>query len=264
MLIEYSRGCSGKCSYCLASRDKKHVSFRPDTQVLDTLESLSGRGFDSYFFTDDDFAFSPNQLRLLCEGILERGILINFDANVRPDSLIRCSDIAGLLRKAGCRCLWLGIESGSPSMLKSYRKGFQVDICERAVAVALSSAEIVRTNWIIGGPHETRATVFESVRLAQRLRCIGPHIPHISFMIPYPGTPIFEEALSLGLIDEKQHIRADATHDHPTMPTKFLSMDELMSLFTEFHETLFNVDFLAEVSSEVASEARLVMASAGM
>jgi anaerobic magnesium-protoporphyrin IX monomethyl ester cyclase len=264
MLIEYSRGCPGKCTYCLASRDKKRVSFRPHLQVLNTLESLSGKGFDSFFFTDDDFAFSPNQLQQLCEGILERGISINFDANVRPDSLIRCSDLSWLLRDAGCRCLWLGIETGSPSILKSYGKGFKIDICEQALQVALSSAEVVRTNWIMGGPHETRPTFNESVRLAQRLRRIGPHIPHISFMVPYPGTPIFEEALSLGLINGTPHMRADATHDLPNMPTKFLSVDELMSLFREFHETLFNEDFLAQASPVVASEARLVMESAGM
>jgi len=265
MLIEHSRGCPGHCSYCLASKDIKRVSFRSHTQVIDTLEQLTERGFGSYFFTDDDFAVSPLRLQRLCEGILERRISIKFDANVRPDSLLRCSSIATLLRRAGCRCLWLGIETGSPSMLKSYGKGFDIDICERAVALAFSSAEVVRTNWIIGGPLETKATVYESINFAKQLRRLGPHVPHISFMVPYLGTPIFGEALSEGLIEVSKGFQAlQTTHDRPSIPSCYLSKDELMELFKEFHEKLFDKDFFAQAPTVVAAEAKLVLESAGI
>lgn len=264
MLIEFSRGCPGRCSYCLASRDRQLLSYRPVSQVVETIEYLSARGVTSFFFTDDDFAASPNQLKRLLEGIIERNLSIKFDANVRPDSLVRCAKLAPLLNRAGCRCLWLGIESGSPKILESYGKGFDVDTCEQAVDIALSAADIVRTNWIIGPPMETEDTIRESMRFAERLRRLGPHLPHISFMVPYPGTEVCDEALEHGLITlSRLEGMANTTHGEPIIPSRFLSLNRLKELFREFHLGYYNPEFFAAVSSSVRCEAEEVLRSAG-
>jgi len=264
MLIEFSRGCPGRCSYCLASRDRKRLSFRPVSQVLETIRYLSAHGFTSFFFTDDDFAASPNQLRHLLEGIVEMQLSIKFDANVRPDSLVRCAKLAPLLNRAGCRCLWLGIESGSPKILESYGKGFDINTCERAVSIALSAADVVRTNWIIGPPLETEGTIRESMRFAERLRRLGPHLPHISFMVPYPGTDVCNEALKHKLITlSRLEGMSDATHNEPIMPSCFLSIDRLKELFREFHLGYYNQEFFAAVPPSVRCEAEEVLRSAG-
>ncbi|QWV92107.1 B12-binding domain-containing radical SAM protein [Geomonas oryzisoli] len=265
MLIEFSRGCPGRCSYCLASRDRQQISFRPVAQVVETIAHFSAKGFSAFFFTDDDFAASPNHLASLLEGIVERGLKIKFDANVRPDSLVRCEKIAPLLKRAGCRCLWLGIESGSPAILETYRKGFDTNVCERAVVTALIAADVVRTNWIIGAPLETRETVNASMDFATRLRRLGPHVPHISFMVPYPGTPLCDEALALGLISPSHLAElAESTHDEPVMPSQFLTKNELKELFYQFHQRCFTPESLASSPPAVADEARLVLSSAGL
>lgn len=265
MLIEYSRGCPGRCSYCLASRDRQYLSFRPASQVVDTLAYLRTQGFTSFFFTDDDFAASPHHIQHLLEGIIAQGLQIEFDANVRPDSLVRCANIAPLLRKAGCRCLWLGIESGSPSILHSYGKGFDRDTCTKAVAVALSAAKVVRTNWIIGAPLETEETIRASINFAHQLRQLGPHLPHISFMVPYPGTPVCDEACSLGLISSSRLEKLeDTTHGEPVMPSFFLPKVKLKELFREFHLKYYSRDFLTSVPPSVADEALAVLNSAAI
>lgn len=263
MLIEFSRGCPGRCSYCLASRDRRSISYRSIPQVVDTMRFLYDKGFKTFFFTDDDFAASPHFLRLVLEGIIQSKLSIEFDANVRPDSLVRCAELAPLLRQAGCRCLWLGIESGSVPILESYRKGFNIDTCMRSMEVAFSSSEVVRTNWIIGAPNESIDTLQDSVNLSFRLRKIGPHVPHISFMIPYPGTPVCDQALELGLINKSSLEKmANSTHGNPVMPSKYLSIDQLRELFHEFHNLYFDQEFFQSSSPDVATEAQLVLNSA--
>jgi radical SAM superfamily enzyme YgiQ (UPF0313 family) len=265
MLVEYSRGCPGRCTYCLASRDRNLLSYRPVVQVVDSISYLSTRGFSSFFFTDDDFAASPQHLKRLCEALIARELPIEFDANVRPDSLVRCAELSGLLRRARCRCLWLGIESGSDEILKSYNKGFNSQVCERAVEVAMSAAKVVRTNWIIGAPIESEDTIRASMNLARRLRDIGPHVPHVSFLIPYPGTPICDEALKLGLIrvEDLAYI-AGTTHEEPSMQSRFLSKAHIKELFTEFHVEYYDLGFFSHVAPAVDAEARLVLQSARM
>lgn len=265
MLVEFSRGCPGRCAYCLASRERTHLSFRPVSQVVQTMVSLRARGFTSFFFTDDDLAASPVNVRVLCEAIDRADLGIEFDANVRPDSLVRCAGLASLLRQAGCRCLWLGIETGSPKILSSYNKRFDSETCERAVEVASAAAAVVRTNWIVGAPLESEQTVRDSVDLALRMRRLGPHIPHVSFLVPYPGTKICEDAIARGLLTRSSlQSMADATHDGPVMPSQFLSKDRLTALFREFHAACYDEIFFHRAPAVAVAEAVMVLRSAGL
>jgi radical SAM superfamily enzyme YgiQ (UPF0313 family) len=150
-------------------------------------------------------------------------------------------------------------------ILNEFNKGFNVEIAENAVSIALSSALVVRTNWIIGSPSETEETIQKSISLAKKLQQIGPHVPHISFLIPYPGTPICDQALALGLIKKSQlNNLSCSTHDEPIMPSLSLSKDRLKELFQEFHFRYFNSRFFSNIHNEVAEEARLVMHSSGL
>ena len=263
MLIEYSRGCRGACTYCLASKYLRSISFRNTSGVVKELEHLSSLGFKDFFFTDDDFASSPEMVAALCRGIIEANLEIEFDANVRPDSLIKCDHVAKLMFNAGCRALWIGIETGNRSIAKSYRKGFNLDCCKDALAVAFRASRIARTNWIFGSPLESEESINDSTRLANELRSVGPHLPHASFLIPYKGTEVYRQALELGLIDTKR-INAGVwlTHDRPVMPSIHLSRESLHELYVRFHRDLYPQSFLTSLDERTLDEAMLILRSA--
>jgi hypothetical protein len=84
-------------------------------------------------------------------------------------------------------------------------------------------------------------------------------------MVPYPGTPICDNALTLGLISAS-HLdeMADSTHGEPIMPTQFLTISQLKSLFREFHLEFLDGEFFAAAPAAVAAEARLVLRSANV
>jgi radical SAM superfamily enzyme YgiQ (UPF0313 family) len=55
---------------------------------------------------------------------------------------------------------------------------------------------IVRTNLIIGFPHETRRNVFETIRYGLYLAWKGADEVTINIFSPYPGTEIFDDLLA--------------------------------------------------------------------
>ncbi len=265
MIIEFSRGCRGRCSYCLAPTYRKGISFRNVNQVLRELQLLSGKGFTKFFFSDDDFASSPSLLRELCLAMIEAGLKIQYDANMRPDSIIKCTEISHLIKESGCRCIWLGIESGNNSILSSYSKGFNTSIFQEAMHISARSAEMVKTNFIIGAPDDDNDTIMDSIELSIRLREIAPHLPHISYLVPYPGSLIYEQCLSLGLISSsKLGNFLLTTHDMPVMPTRYLSKGKLIELYNEFHNELYSESFLSSSPASIRAEAIEILRSANI
>lgn len=265
MLVEFSRGCRGACTYCLAPKYRKGLSYRTAKSVVDEILYLTHKGFNSFFFTDDDFSSSPERLEELCITLIDSRANIQFDANVRPDSLVACSRIASLIRDAGCRCLWLGIESGSEKILKSYAKGFDLSVCDIAIEIAFKAAPIVKTNWLIGAPSESNSTFNETIDYALTLRKYGPHLAHLSYLLPYPGSPLYKSVLDLNLIT-REGLDAELliTHDKPVMPSIYLTKNEISDLFVHFHAVLYDDTFLNELDTDMYHEAIAILESASI
>jgi radical SAM superfamily enzyme YgiQ (UPF0313 family) len=263
MLVESSRGCYGRCSYCLAPTYRKGISYRAPDAFIKDLVLLYGKGFRKFFFTDDDFAFSPDHLESICEAIIGADLKLDFDINVRPDSLVRSKQVAHLLGPAGCNCIWLGIETGSAKILKAFSKGFDLSSCRSAIQIAHEIVPVVKTNFIVGSPEDDESTIRESIAFALELREFGPHLPHISFLVPYEGSMIFRQVVDAGLA-EPSLLRAanQVTHKEAIIPTKSLSVAELNQLYKEFHQLLYSKEFIASLSTSARAEATAILSSA--
>jgi radical SAM superfamily enzyme YgiQ (UPF0313 family) len=87
----------------------------------------------------------------------------------------------------------IGLESGSQSMLDWMKKDVKLEQvfvtaekCRRARVGALF-------NLIVGFPNETAESVGETIRIAKRLRAMGPDFQVAFFYYkPYPGTEIVD------------------------------------------------------------------------
>src|SRR5207237_5516464 len=87
-------------------------------------------------------------------------------------------------------------ESGSPETLQKIKKRIDLDNLTKSVLEAKRQGIIVRTNLIIGFPHETRKNVFETIRFGLYLAFKGADEVTINIFSPYPGTEIFDDLLA--------------------------------------------------------------------
>ena len=101
-----------------------------------------------------------------------------------------------LMAKAGCRKIAIGVESGSPKILKQIGKGTTVESIRRCVKWAKEAKISTRGYFILGMPEENEEDIRMTERLAEELDLDEYGF---SLLCPYPGTEMYDEVKYAGI-----------------------------------------------------------------
>jgi radical SAM superfamily enzyme YgiQ (UPF0313 family) len=105
-----------------------------------------------------------------------------------------------LLKKTGCNYLVYAPESGSLNTLNLVKKRIQLDKLIDSALEAKRQGITIRTNLIIGFPHETWKDILKTILLGLKLAVKGVDEVPIFLCSAYPGTEIFKNLLKEGKI----------------------------------------------------------------
>ncbi|MBA7618540.1 Anaerobic magnesium-protoporphyrin IX monomethyl ester cyclase [subsurface metagenome] len=167
-----SRGCPFSCSYCSSRSVWGNWRPRSISNVLDEIEWLvSEYGYEMVSIVDDIFTLKKARIEEFCQGLLNRGLRIEWRSQTRADCL--SPEMLELMRETGCQRLTLGIESGSPTILKNLNKKQEIEDVVNAFAWCKKAGIKAGFNVIIGAPGETRATIEET----KNVIVTHPHSP---------------------------------------------------------------------------------------
>jgi hypothetical protein len=166
-----TRGCYwGVCTFChygLAERGTAPYKERAVPQVLDHLEALSRRHGTRYFYFSQD-SVAPKTLVRLAEGILERGLVLRWATDLKPERYVT-AERAATLRRAGAVACALGVESAAPRVLALIDKGRPIEEVE-SVIHNLDGAEVaVEAMCFTDFPTETHREALATVHFLERL-----------------------------------------------------------------------------------------------
>jgi Fe-S oxidoreductase len=223
-----SRGCPFSCTFCYQPWGSHFRAHSVDL-IIDTLKYLKKNyGIDFVSFQDDEFMAQKNRVYEFCEQVRKH----------IPDLLWSCTgrvnlvkdDIVSVMRNAGCVSISYGFESGSPRMLKSMNKIATVEQMENVVRINRKYGMMLPVSFIIGMPGEDEESCSETVEF-----CVRNEIPlkSIMFATPYPGTQLFEYAVSSGRIEkDKLHdfiVRLEDARDFTINLTDKFSDEQLIA-----------------------------------
>jgi anaerobic magnesium-protoporphyrin IX monomethyl ester cyclase len=184
-----ARGCPFGCIYCTSSYGPEYVVRSPAHVVAEIEENRRRLGISHFRFTDDTFAVNLNWTREFSERMVAARWPYEWVCLTRID--LMTPERMGLLRRAGCRRLFVGIESGCQKILDYYHKRYQARQVPEMVANARREGLEVVGYFVVGSPVETEDDYRETVDLA-----VGLDLDMVSVypMMPYPGTDSFTEA----------------------------------------------------------------------
>ena len=186
-----SRGCPYDCSFCVATQmTGKKWRYRSVEKVINEVEDILGFGFTGIFFVDDNLTASPKRVFALCDELERRGLDFRWWAMSRCDTIAKNEDMVRRMAACGCGTIFLGLESPSDKVLKSYNKKSSADIGAQAVKTLKKHRIRIQGSFIVGSPIETEEDMFSTLKYAQRL---NPKICQFSLLTPYPGTRIYHE-----------------------------------------------------------------------
>ena len=124
MPLQFSRGCYwNQCAFC--SRvdelvDKDRYVTKTIERSLAELLYFADRGMRHFLFVDD--AISPKRLKQLSDGILEKGLDIQFCFAARAEKAFD-EPLLKRVRQAGGRAWFVGVESFSQGVIEAMNKG---------------------------------------------------------------------------------------------------------------------------------------------
>ena len=191
------RGCAAKCTFCF--RLTEAYRWRSIDNVMTEIRHLKSRyGINEIAIWDD--LFSTTKARLL-----------EFCGKVKPLDLVwSCQlrlpvvdeEILRAMKDAGCTWISYGLESASPKVLRSMRKGLLVPKMEQALLLTKDAGLTIQGNFIFGDPAETRETAEETLSFYRKHRFDFSNSVSLIPMIPYPGTRIYQDLKAKGKIGD--------------------------------------------------------------
>lgn len=195
--ISSSRGCPAACRFCASPGFwGRHVRARSAVSVADEMRFIRDQfGLIYLSLRDDTFTSDRNRTVALCQELIERRINIFWNCQSRVE-VIDCATL-DWMRRAGCECVQLGVESGSPDILKKLGKQTTPDKIIRAADLVRQAGMQLSVYLITGIPEETDADKQQTISLIKRMQ---PDDLQVAPLAYYPGTALFEAAVSNGKI----------------------------------------------------------------
>jgi len=188
--ISSSRGCPYRCAFCASEfYFSKRYRARSAASVLGEIERLvSEYRIDGLYFREDCFTVDRARVVEICEGLLRRKISLVWECEARADTID--PELLRIMREAGCRGMWCGIESGSQRILEYLGKGVTLEKVRDAYRWAHEAGIAIGAGFMVGIPGETMEDAFRSLALAKELR---PCWAYFQSYVGYPRSRIYDE-----------------------------------------------------------------------
>lgn len=205
LTYEATRGCPHRCRFCYVHKfHNRKWRFKETSKVVSELKEIKERfGITRIFLCDDNFFVRKEYVMKFCHDIINCGENFKFFSQARASYLSGYDDgEMELLKRAGFEFIAIGAESGSQKILDFIEK----DISVRDIIVSAQRCtkyDIVPIySFIIGSPTETKEDVIKTIECYFKLKKISPKVEINGFYIftPYPGTPMYDEAMRLGYL----------------------------------------------------------------
>ncbi|MFH1616622.1 MAG: radical SAM protein [Planctomycetota bacterium] len=230
-----SRGCPYDCAFCNSNAIwKRKVRYVSLSKVLDEIDYLADKfGITNINFVDDSFTVSKKRVFEFCNKLINRKKKITWSCLTRVDLLNE--ELIGIMKKAGCTKVDIGIESGSERIQKLINKDIVLDDVERISKLLRKHKIFWAGFFMIGFPTETREEILETLAFMKRVK---PDWACMSIFAPYPGSKLYDMVKADGMIREDcdkvvSHQIADSCFSRNISPENFKKLAEFV--FDEFN-----------------------------
>ena len=196
-----SRGCPYRCIFCASRKISGHrYRARSPENIVEEVDALvSQYGIRNIGMADDNFVADRKRTERICDILIKEGYSKKVDwvCAVRADGVDE--PLLKKMRAAGCRCLCVGIETGSQRLMNVLRKHLKLEKVEEGVKMMRKAGIKVRGTFLLGIPTETEEETRQTIRFAKKLNL---DFAKFNIITPYPGTELWEMAKERGLVEE--------------------------------------------------------------
>ena len=233
-VVETSRGCTYDCSFCsiIEMRGRNFHTYTFE-RVLDDIRDARDHGARTIFLVDDNIMLNVKRFEQLCQAIIDAGLnKIDYFVQAMTSSIANHGEsLAPLMRKAGFRYVFLGIENileNDLEFLHASAKNTAREQGRKTGNATLRAIELLHQNnmlvvggLIVGNPNDTKESIEANLEFAREY----VDWPYIQHPTPYPRTPMTEDFRRKGLISIERLEEYDGTT--AVVRTEHLTSEEI-------------------------------------
>jgi radical SAM superfamily enzyme YgiQ (UPF0313 family) len=203
--IYASRGCPHNCAFCGAAQSRNSemgVRRKSEAKIISELVSIKNKHWnvDCIRILDDLFLANKDCM------IIAARIFKHFDYKWRAMCHIQSLNMVNEsllkdLKDSGCKELFIGIESGSPRILKKLHKTEDLAVIEESLSKLFSVGIAAKGYFVCGIPSETEEDLQLTYELASNIKSQAMSKNSI-FRVscfqfrPYCGTELYDEIIN--------------------------------------------------------------------
>lgn len=234
--IRTSISCPFSCSFCGFPEHAGKYQTMDIKDIEKSLTELNKSGdVKLVHFIDDTFNFPPNRFKNILKMLKRNKFSFEWFCYFRCQ--YADEETVKLMKETGCKGVFLGIESGSDTILKNMNKKVSVSQYLQGIELLKMYDIITFGNFIIGFPGETKETIHQTIDFIN-----NSNLDFYRVQLWYCEriTPIWKER-------EKYNIKGDCFNwSHSTMDANE-AFEHIRNIFLSINSSVwipqFNFDF---------------------
>jgi anaerobic magnesium-protoporphyrin IX monomethyl ester cyclase len=232
-----SRGCLGKCDFCVDGSRNHGVRFLSADKVFGEMLIIKEKyGVKDITIKDDGFTQDKKRVISICDLIIKRGLKIHWNCLSRVGDVLD-KEMLKMMKSAGCYQIAIGIETFNKKILESHSKLIKEEAVIKSVELLRAVKIESRLFFIIGFPEETREDIINTFNFAKRLK---PDIFQMCILVPFPGTRLRERyEKDYSFRDENWDFYLGFCPEYAPTVTPFIPKKELVRLFYQGYRGFF-------------------------
>ena len=190
MIFELSRGCPFKCVYCYHGMFQGKYRTRPVEKLIKDIETaVEIYGVKNAYIIDMEMTINRPGVIDLCNFLIKKNYDFKWCCLTRPDSVDH--ELLKLMKKAGCKLIHFGVETGSPRIMQLINKRITHEKIEAGIKLTKEAGIETACFFMFGLPSETDEEMQMTIDFAKK---INPTYASFHTTALYPGTKLFEMA----------------------------------------------------------------------
>ena len=228
-----SRGCPFSCNFCSVGSiwGKQYTYFSADRIIAEIeylIKEYEARGI---YFREDNFTLNLKRTEDICETMIRKNMNVSWACETRVSNT--SENLIRLMSAAGCKALYLGVESGSEGVLQKLNKGITLEQIENTVIWCRKYGVRTYCSLIVGTPDDTHKDYLLTKRLMQRLK---PYKYAFNIYVGLPGSSLYQHILQNHLHEYRDDLDLLYLPGYHIKTRYFYAMDSKNFVDYEFQE----------------------------